>query len=164
MAARSRPAPANITYSLFFIGYLFRFGSSSLLGGLLAGFFLGHASAAERVGEAIIRLVTRVLVKLALNLGDRHFSGPRLGPHPRILHRELVEDRLVIDAGEPFDDVQVLGSLEGIQIGEIGGIDHQRVPFPMAHRIAHPLTDSTGRVPASVGGNEPSVVDLLSLD
>src|ERR1700681_1231309 len=104
---------------------------------LLCSFFcsgcsFGHASATEGILQTVIRLMTGVLVDLARYLRDGHFSRPWSGPHPRIFHRELVANGLGVGAGEAFDHMQVLGSRERTHIREIGGVDHQRVPLPMA--------------------------------
>src|SRR5206468_10070083 len=103
---------------------------------LRGGIRLGYTSSIEGVRQPIIAFMTRVLVELSLDLLDRDFSRPWLGPHPRIFHRELVENRVFIGARDAFNHVQVLGSRERSQVCEIGGVHHQRVTLPVADRVA----------------------------
>ncbi len=57
--------------------------------------------------------------------------------------------------------MQVLGPPERAQVGEIGGVDHQRISLPMADRVAIPLADGVGYVRTAVSGDHPNVVDLF---
>src|SRR5207247_1230866 len=67
-----------------------------------------HASSTEGILQPIIRLMTGVFPERPRDLLYRYFSRPGLGPHPRIFHRELVKNRVLIGAREPFNHVQVL--------------------------------------------------------
>src|SRR5438132_11624479 len=105
-----------------------------------------------------------VLVELPLHLLDEYFSRPWPGPIPRIFRGELVEKRVFLGARDAFNHVQVLGSREGSQIREIGGVDYQRIAFPMADRVAQPLADVLGQMGTPIQGNEADVVDLLGFN
>src|SRR5207302_3878088 len=132
----------------------------ALLRSLFCSLLFGHASSTESIRQWIVRLVTRVLVELPTNLGDGQFPRPRFGPHSRIFHGELVEDRVFVGAREPLDHMQILSSPERAQISEIGRVDHQRIGLPMTDRVAIPLADAFGYMRAAVRGNDPNVVDL----
>src|SRR5207247_45325 len=64
-----------------------------------------HASSTEGILQPIIRLMTGVFPERPRDLLYRYFSRPRPGPHPRIFHRELVKNRVLISAREPFNHV-----------------------------------------------------------
>src|SRR4029453_17065228 len=76
-------------------------------GGRLRALVL-DAGAAEHAGQRVVALVAGVLVDLILRLRQRDHRGPRLGPHRRIVDRELVVDLGRADAREALDQVQVL--------------------------------------------------------
>src|SRR5260370_31453930 len=105
-----------------------------------------------------------VFVELARHLRDGRLARPWFGPHTRIFHRELIEDRFRVDAGEAFDHVQVLGSRKRTQIREIGGVDHQRIALPVAHRIAHPLLEVLSKMLTTVPRTDAYLVDLPSFN
>src|SRR5436309_9374822 len=132
-------------------------------GFLPGGFRVGNASSTEGVLQSIISLVAGVLPERSGDFRHRHFSRPRLGPHPRVLHRELVKNRLVVDACEAFNHVQVLGSRERSLVCEIGGVDDERITLPMANRVAHPLVNVLGKM-RSVQANDAGIVDLLGFN
>jgi len=88
-----------------------------------------------------------VLEDVVLGLVHGNLNRPRFGVHARIVHRRPVEQRVGIGAREALDHVKipirhpVVYHTEAAPVGEseIGGIDHQRVAFPMAARVARPL-------------------------
>src|SRR6202521_4652275 len=90
----------------------------------LRGFFGGlllSASAAEFIRQAVISLVTGELKYRALDLHHGKLRFPRSCPCRRIFDREFVEDSLLVDAPEAFDDMQIFTrSSEVSRIGEIG--------------------------------------------
>src|SRR5262245_57494330 len=107
--------------------------------------------------------MTGVLPEGPLDFLNGHFSRPRPGPHPRIFHRELVENRVFVGPRDSFTHVQFLVSLERSAVFEIGGVDDQGVTLPMADRVAHPLADVLGQMWTPVQANDADVVDLLGL-
>src|SRR5215475_11169480 len=64
----------------------------------LLGCVLSHTSPAESIRQGIIRLVARVLVHEAIDLGDGHFTRPWFGPHPGIFYSELIQNRIRVNA------------------------------------------------------------------
>ena len=91
------------------------------------------ASATKEVHHAVVPFVTRVLVEPILRLYQRKRCRPRSRPGFRIMGRELVVDRIRIDAREPFDQTQgVPRSPEVRPIGEIRRLDHQGIALPAA--------------------------------
>src|SRR5438093_2593735 len=66
------------------------------------------ARAAEDVAEGVIRFVARVLIQLVARCRPGVLPCPRLFPRRRILDGEPIEQRLAVDAGESFDDMEVL--------------------------------------------------------
>ena len=63
---------------------------------------------AENAGERIVSLVTGVLVEQVIELPERDLASPGLGVGCRVLNRELVEDRLLVDPRETLDHLHVL--------------------------------------------------------
>ena len=47
---------------------------------------------------------------------------------------------------------------------EVGGLDNQRVAFPVTAGVAFPLRDVCMRVGPSVNGDDPRVVDQLAVN
>src|SRR6266566_155438 len=131
-------------------------------GGLL---FLGSSSS-KNSRQAIIPLVTRVLIQRPLRLLYRNLSGPGFRPSRRIFDRELIEQRVHVDTRETFDQTQVLaGSSEVRFIREIGCFDDQRVAvFPMATRVSQPLADVLRKMRATVQWDDSGVVNHLHQD
>ena len=68
-----------------------------------------------------------------LRLHHRNLRAPRARPGGRIIDRELIEDRVGVDAREAFHHVQRLaGSLEARLVGEVSGLDDKRLALPTA--------------------------------
>src|SRR5689334_14253215 len=99
---------------------------------MLFGFPLFGAGTAKDVGERLVALVAGVLKDGTRGSHQGNLAGPWLGERRRIVDREAVQNRIRVDPGEPFDDVQVLvGSAESSLAGQIGRIDHQSLSLPM---------------------------------
>src|SRR5207249_4001407 len=76
---------------------------------------------------------------------------PRLRPRRGIVDGDLVVDAVVGDAGEAFDEVQVVRrSHEIVARREIGRVDDQRISLPRPPRIPLPLADGRGQVGVAV--------------
>src|SRR5437773_7229789 len=127
--------------------------------------FFGSSSS-KNSRQAIIPLVTRVLIQRPLRLLHRNLSGPGFRPSRRIFDRELIEQRVHVDTRETFDQTQVLaGSSEVRFIREIGCFDDQRVAvFPMATRVSQPLADVLRKMRATVQWDDSGVVNHLHQD
>src|SRR5262249_49512275 len=96
------------------------------------------------------RLVIDPVLLLAL-LGEVLLDGPGLSPHGRIFDQDLVGKGLWPGARPALDQVQVLARPEHVGLGtEVGYVDHERIAFPMAARVAKPLTDVGWQVRTSV--------------
>ena len=84
---------------------------------------------------------------------QRNQDGPGFGPGLGIVDGGLVIQRVRVDAGQTLGQFHIRAVMAGIAgiacavgadgvfVGEIGGLDHQGVAFPMAARIAHVLAD-----------------------
>ena len=84
-------------------------------------------------------------------------------PGRRIIDRELVEERIRVDAREAFDQMQVRGgSSETRLLGEIGRVDDKRLAFPMATRVPGPLVDPVVEMRTPVQRHDAGVVDHLA--
>src|SRR5580704_12972508 len=91
----------------------------SSLGGVISG-----TSACKYVVDAVISLVTRVLVYQPLALRHENLGCPRSRPGHRIFNGELILKRVEIDACEPFHQMQVrAGSLEERLAEEVCRVD-----------------------------------------
>src|SRR4051812_11852619 len=105
-------------------------------------FLLPESRALQNVLHGVIAFMAGVLVNVPARRRPRHLTRPRPFPRRRVLYRETIQQRLVIHTSEPLHHVQVLRrSAEPRLVGEIRGVDNERVAFPMSHRIAHPLPD-----------------------
>ena len=67
-------------------------------------------------------------------------DGPGSRPRGWILDRDAVLDGARIQTCPAFDEMKIfLGSLEVGLWAEIGDVHHQRIPLPVASRVAPPL-------------------------
>src|SRR5258708_38719148 len=127
--------------------------SAALLGNpgrlrLLTG-RLGLAGAAQDARQGVVALVAGVFVKRALCGGERPLAAPGRGVDRRVLDLELIADLLRRDAREALVHLGVLRQVDrgrdaraqALARIEVGGLDDQRVAFPMPDRIAHPGPD-----------------------
>src|SRR6185503_8777722 len=70
---------------------------------------VARAAGAERIGHGAVALVTGVLEELVVRFPvQRHCHLPRRGEDLRILDGHLVIDRVLVDACEALDRVQLL--------------------------------------------------------
>src|SRR5260370_32455811 len=91
---------------------------------------------------------------------------PGLSPRRRVINRERVLDRLLVDAGK------ALGNLEGSRIGitegrfgpEIRVFHDQCVALPMAARIPMPLMDVGRNVGATFYRDDANLASDLSFN
>src|SRR5262249_6666822 len=102
-----------------------------LLRRFFGGPFLLGASAGEGVVQAVVSFVARVLEYRTFVLLPRYFRGPGPRPRRRILDRELIAERRLVEAGEALRQAHVLTrALEGELVGEVRGFDHQGLAVP----------------------------------
>ena len=71
-------------------------------GGVLCG-----TGAGQDVPKPVVPLVTRILVDRTLRPRHRNVGGPGSRERRRVVHRELIVDRVGIDAPEPLDQMRV---------------------------------------------------------
>src|SRR5687768_6419200 len=111
--------------------------------------------------------MARVLVYqlIALPHSERHRPRPR--PDCRVVNRVLVEERVVVEAPESLDQVEVFVSAppESAQTHRTGALapevlrfDDERVAVPAASRVSLPLADVRRKRRPAVEGNDASVV------
>ena len=109
--------------------------------------------------------MARVLVDQLVGLRHRDRRAPFRRPRRGIVDRELVLQRVRIDAAEALDQVQVLRrAAEPGLLREVGGVHHERVAFPVADRIAGQRSDVRRRVRPPVQRDEAGAVDHLVED
>src|SRR5687768_14507348 len=78
---------------------------------------------------------------------ERHADLPCAREHFRILHGDLVAERVGVLEREPFLELQlfameVAGAVEPRLVVVVGHGDDQRVAFPAPARVAHPEIDT----------------------
>src|ERR1700680_672517 len=128
---------------------------TALLPGLLRCFLLLHPCSIEDGGYHGIPLMAGPLIYWPLSRGPGNLRSPGFVPRGGILDRKLVHDLVIGGAREAFDQMQLFaGTSESGHIREIGGVDHQRVALPMAHRVSLPLADILREMGPSVGGDD----------
>src|SRR6185436_21117654 len=116
------------------------------------------ARAAQHAAKRVVALVACVFVDRFVRSDPRILSGPAPIPGRGMLEGEAIEQRLVVDAREAFDDVEVLARSAELSLSrEVGRVDDERVAFPSADRIAQPLPDRGGRMRAA-DPDDPRVV------
>ena len=114
--------------------------------------------------------MARVLVDRAVQHRHRHRRRPGAGPDRGIRDGHLVVDGVGVRAGEPFHHVEMLAPrghrADAVRdlAGEVAALDDQRVPVPVAARVAHPLLDRRIRMRAAVQRDDARVVDHLDHD
>ena len=86
-------------------------------------------------------------------------AGPRRFPSVRVLHREVVQQGVLVDAREPLYHLQIARSADvGGRVVEVGGLDDQRVAVPPADGVAGPTAHVVRRVFA-VDAHDAGVVN-----
>src|SRR4030095_7397538 len=89
-----------------------------------------------------------------------NFHGPGCGKCFRIVDGELVEQRVRIHAAKSFGEPHVLAcSPESGPVGEISGLDDERVAVPVAARITFQLTDALWKWRTVIQWNDADVMD-----
>src|SRR6266700_6897414 len=160
-ASKNAAAPARETRTFIRIGItpiVFRSGSLLCLRRLVS---LSQPRAAQNIAPRAISLVAGVFINMFAGCRPGVFAGPGLCPRCRILDREAIEQRFGVDAREALDHVQILTrSSEPGLVGEIGGVDDQRVALPMTDRVAHPLADFFRKM-LRVHPDDSGIVDHL---
>src|SRR6186713_2054537 len=135
--------------------------------GVLGGLPLVLALAAQRVRHGAITLVTAVLVDLVAGLtGEGHAQRPGRNVSLRVLDPNLELDHLRIDPGEPLRRLHRVAvphaaSRGGDAIGEVGGLDDERVALEVAPRITHQLTEAAADVRPPVERDDTRLVHHL---
>src|ERR1700719_4283393 len=88
----------------------------------------------QYAAKRIVAFVTGIFVNRFGGRRPSVLAGPRPVPRVRVLHREAVQQRIVVDAREALYDVEVFRrSTKRSLVVEIGRVDNERVPFPMPH-------------------------------
>src|SRR5678816_4152526 len=96
------------------------------------------ASAIECREHAVVSFMTGVLVHCFARSLHRNLSGPAFRKRLGIVDRELVQERFGIGTREAFDEMHVFaGPSESHFAAEIGGVDDERISFPMSTRVTH---------------------------
>ena len=128
----------------------------------LRGPLLFCASAREGVVQPVIPFVARVLEYRARILPPRHLGRPGPRPRRRILDRELITDRLLVDAREALGQPHVLArALKCELVGEIRRFDNQRLALPVTAVAPRPLPDVSGQMRPAIERNDADVVEHL---
>src|SRR6266568_1685935 len=105
-----------------------------------------HTPSMEQPWQAVVsldaaRLVVNPVLLVALS-SELLLDGPWSGPHGRVVDQDRVRKGLWPGARPALDQVQVLPRPERVGLGtEVGHVDYERIAFPMAARVAEPLTD-----------------------
>src|SRR5215469_13349910 len=140
--------------------------SSSRRGRRLAGLFQPllfiRAGAPEYSCKAIIPFVAGVLIHAALTRNHGDFPLPGFGECRRIIHRELVEKDVGSNSGKALDQMEIFVRSSKLALArEIRTINDQCIGFPVAARIAHPLTDCMRKVWPAIQRDEAGFVEDL---
>ena len=113
--------------------------------------------------------MARVLVHAVAALHGQG-GGERRGERGRVVHGVLVEQGVVGHPAEALGQVQGRSGADGMRhrrveagrlVAEVRGLDDQGVAVPVAARVAHPLGDALGQMPAPVEGHDAGVVHHL---
>src|SRR5437764_6705150 len=89
-----------------------------------------------------------------------NLGAPRFGPGGGVIHRVVVNQSVIRATRESFDHMQILARpMEWVPAIEIRRVDHERVAFPVAARVAEPEFHAFGRMRAVVGWNNTYVVN-----
>src|SRR6185503_10895947 len=135
-------APAATTISLFFINIAL--SSSTLARGIELRLghrflFLEDAGPLHDTNHRVISFMARIFVELVarLPMRPRVFTRPRLVPGCGIFNREPVQQRLIVDTGEPLSHLELFRrTAEAGLVIEVRRFDNQRITFPAADRVA----------------------------
>ena len=115
--------------------------------------------------HAVIAFVARELVDLPVERLQSEGRRPWSGIRGRVIERVPILDRVNIDTGEPFNEMQALrGPLKARLAVEVAGLDDQRVALPTTTGTSHPLSDALRDRRTPIHRNDTSVMDLLRHD
>src|SRR5260370_3088898 len=70
-------------------------------------FLLSKSRAFQNIGERVIRFVTGVFINVFAGGRPGELPGPRLSPGSRIVDREAIKKRSIVNTREALDHVQV---------------------------------------------------------
>src|SRR5207244_4621329 len=119
-------------------------------------------SPGENTDHSLGRLVTRVLIDLAVSQLRRSHGCPGFRPRRRIVDRDFVVDSVRADACKTFDGGQVLVRSPKVTLGRvIGCVDDQSVALPVTDRVTEPLPDVLPDMRAPIQRDDASVMDGL---
>src|SRR4029453_17760515 len=106
---------------------------------------VGRAGRAQHVLQSEVSFVARVFVDETVDAIPRHLHRPRPRPRLGIGNGELVVDRPVARAREPFDQAHVLRRVLERRaarfVGEVCRFDDERVALPVTAPVAEPLAN-----------------------
>src|SRR6478672_9010510 len=98
---------------------------------------LFETCATQDAQQGFVALVTGVLENRLTGGLHRQLHAPRTGKRRRIVDRELVEQRIDVCPRKALDQVQFRARAAEVRlVGEVGRVDNERLPFPVADRIA----------------------------
>ncbi len=126
--------------------------------------------APARMFSRPVPFVAGELVERLVGSGHRQPGGPRRRVPRRIVHRELVDERVVRGSREALLEHQrraarAVPAADTIRIehrvAEVGGRDHQAVALPAAARVAQPLADAVRQIRAVSQPHDPGAVHHL---
>src|SRR5271155_1134338 len=121
---------------------------------------ISFSGSLENAGKGIVAFVAGVLVDGPAPASKRILDHPSPGKRRRILHRCTVQKRVAVEGLETLHHVEILRrALEFQPRVEIGRIDHQRIAFPVADRIAQPLMNLW----ADMLPSDPYNTDLMKI-
>src|SRR2546428_108056 len=106
----------------------------------------------KNVYHRVIGFMARIFVDRSVHRSHRNLARPRLCVHARIVNGELVQEDVRGGPREAFDHTHLLiRALSSAALShrsakpapfpvKVDRFDDKGIPFPMATRVAHPLT------------------------
>src|ERR1700730_10474525 len=124
--------------------------------------------AVEHCRQRVISFVAIGFVDLILDAilqHERSLGGKWAHVHVGLDRRDLISQVGRVQTGEFFDEMElfVAHAVTSILFPEIGGIDHERVAFPMTDGIALPETNRLRKVRTIVGWDDAISTTAVSL-
>src|SRR5262245_30060323 len=118
--------------------------------------------AAQNIHQRVVPFVARVLEDALVGLRHRYGRAPRTRERGRVVHGELVQQRVLVDASETLDEMElVVSPAKTGPAVEVRRVDDERVALPLAARIAQPRPHAGRDVRTAVQRNDPRVVNHL---
>src|SRR5439155_22365715 len=112
--------------------------------------------------QAVISLVTGVLEDVLRAGGHGNLPAPASREGLRVSNSEIVEQRVLIRPPEARHEMHVLTrTTEGRLSGGVGGLDDERVSFPMATGMGYALPDVLRKMRRAVDRDAAGILDLL---